>query len=148
MNRTAYLTLLIATFAAAPARGDASQALSIKPITVELRNVTLDNFFRILGGGGGFTTSVDACASAKKLTLKMRNAPLDVVVRAVAEREHLTYRFEGDQLSVGCAEGAPATQAPAPDEMAALRAENARLSAELADARRKLAELSPGRSGQ
>lgn len=94
------LSLLLSATAFADAKLD---GFPNKKVSVELRDVTLGKFLAIVGQMAPEVNVVaDECSSAKKLNLKFKNAPLNMVIEAVAADLHLNMVFDQGTLRVSC----------------------------------------------
>ena len=142
------LVLCVAVCVGSALQADPLAAISHEPVSLEVNDAGLREVLQILSPKAGVSLSPTECAARKRLTLRLKKAPVDVVLRSIADELHLVLGSRGEGVTVACADEGAHAEAPnaapglAPQALPvatvgadALRAENARLKAELEQAR-------------
>lgn len=94
--------LVLAAAKELPAMGRIN-GLPTTTVALKFRGITGNNFFAIVGDIGHVKVFTEPCVARRRLDLEFRNAPLDLVVEAVASQFHFTLAFDDQTLRVGCA---------------------------------------------
>lgn len=87
---------------AAESKADPLSGLSTQRVSLELKQITAKNLFRIFEEIGQKEFRLDSCILDRKVDVKFQNAPLRLVVDAVGLQLGLAYRDEGLWISVSC----------------------------------------------
>jgi type II secretory pathway component HofQ len=101
MNRT--LAFLAATFSilAVDAASAAPPGLPAKPLDLELKQVEVENVFRLLAQVSQRSVVLDPCVKGK-VDLKLKNTPIPLVYDALALKMRLRYEERDGAIVVGC----------------------------------------------
>ncbi len=73
-----------------------------KKVTIELRQVGVANLYKLLGEITGSAISIPTCVEDKKVDLKLKNAPADLVMRVLDAKLGTTHVYGGGGAVVSC----------------------------------------------
>ena len=90
------------------------EAFYSKKITVELRQAEVRNMYRLIGDVMATEMRIDACLQQRKLDIKLKNAPVSVVLDVMAAKLDVVHTPQpgGTAILVTCKGTAPTTAEP------------------------------------
>jgi type II secretory pathway component HofQ len=100
MNRSSALFLMIPVLCATTVHA-APEGIPERAMTLELKQASVANLYRLLAEVAGREVVLDTCVSGE-VDLLLKNTPLPVVYDVVAQKLGLTYRTENGTIRVGC----------------------------------------------